>query len=223
MSRFIVMLTQNDRTVHNARAVYQGLQHCRLDLVGFKDIGLPLADLSELTQAIHADGRKVLLEVVSLTRESELASVEAALGLGVDYLLGGRHVREAAALLRGTAIQYFPFAGHTVGHPTKLTGTMDEIVADARALADIEGVHGLDLLAYRFQGDAAELARRVVDAVPLPVIAAGSIDRPTRVQSMVDSGVWGFTVGSALFDAAFEVDPIAMQVQAVLGLTGVCP
>jgi 2,4-dienoyl-CoA reductase-like NADH-dependent reductase (Old Yellow Enzyme family) len=221
MSRFILMLTHSDRTVADAHAVYQGLRGCRLDCVGFKDIGLPMQDLATLTQAIHDDGRTAMLEVVSSTRETELASIQAAVHLGVDYVLGGRHATEAVALLRGTGIRYFPFAGHTVGHPTRLVGSIDAIVADAQALAAIEGVHGLDLLAYRFDGNVPELTRRVVQAVNLPVIAAGSIDRLERIEAMQAAGAWGFTVGSALFDATFAVDPIAAQVNWILAQEGV--
>lgn len=221
MSHFILMLTKNDCTVSNAQTIYQRLRGCALDFVGFKDIGLPVDELALLTQAIHMDGRQVMLEVVSNTRETELASVRAAAELGVDYVLGGRHAREAAALLKGTGIRYFPFAGQTVGHPTRLLGSIDEIVADAQALAAIDGVHGLDLLAYRFDGDVIELTRRVVAAVNMPVIAAGSIDRHERIQAMLDAGAWGFTVGSALFSSTFPVDPMAAQVNWILELNGV--
>jgi 2-keto-3-deoxy-6-phosphogluconate aldolase len=76
-----------------------------------------------------------------------------------------------------------------VGHPTKLTGMAHEIVEDAEQLCALEGVHGLDLLAYRFAGDAPDLARQVVQAVKKPVIAAGSIARPERVQAMRAAGM----------------------------------
>jgi hypothetical protein len=90
-----------------------------------------------------------------------------------------------------------------VGHPTKLTGMAHEIVEDAEQLCALEGVHGLDLLAYRFAGDAPGLACQVVQAVKKPVIAAGSIDRPERVQAMRAAGMWAFTVGSAYLMVCF--------------------
>jgi uncharacterized protein related to proFAR isomerase len=124
-------------------------------------------------------------------------------------------------LLKGRDIQYFPFAGHTVGHPTKLTGSVQEIVEDARELCALDGVNGLDLLAYRAQGDVPELARQVVQAVKKPVIAAGSIDSPERVQAMRAAGMWAFTVGSALFDGLFSTNAMKAQVESVLNLEGV--
>ncbi len=222
-SHFILMLTEHDATVPDALAIYDSLRDSPVRLVGFKDVGLPVASLKQLAQRIRADGRKVMLEVVATSRESELESIRAALEIGVDHLLGGRHVDDALALLAGSSIRYFPFAGHTVGHPTVLEGTMDEIVADARRIAALPGVHGLDLLAYRFagEGDPAELARRVADAVPIPVIAAGSIDSEARVKAMIDAGTWGFTVGSALFQGSFARRLLPAQIDTIFQIEGV--
>ncbi|RDJ97944.1 4-hydroxythreonine-4-phosphate dehydrogenase [Paraburkholderia lacunae] len=223
MSHFILMLTENDATVSDALATYESLRYSPVRYVGFKDIGLPIAALKQLAQRIRADDRKVMLEVVATTRKAELESINAALEIGVDYLLGGRHVEDALTLLRGSAIQYFPFAGRTVGHPTVLEGSMDDIVDDARRIAAMPGVHGLDLLAYRFagEGDPAELTARVVEAVDVPVIAAGSIDREARVKAMIDAKTWGFTVGSALFQEAFVDRRLSAQIDTIFKIEGV--
>ena len=224
MSHFILMLTHNDATVSDAIAHYDSLRDSPVRYVGFKDVGLPIPELKQLAQRIRADGRKVMLEVVATSREAELESIRASLEIGVDYLLGGRHVEDALPLLRGSAVRYFPFAGRTVGHPTVLEGTMDEIVDDARRIASMPGVHGLDLLAYRFAGDGdpAELTRRVVAAVDVPVIAAGSIDRETRVKAMISADTWGFTVGSALFQHAFTDRRLSAQIDRIFTIEGVC-
>ena len=222
MPHFIFMLTRDDRTVVDARQAYASLAGSPLRHVGFKDIGLPFEDLRWLTEQARRDGRQVMLEVVSDSREAELQSVEAAARLGVHCLLGGRHAQDAVRLLHGTGIRYFPFAGRTQGHPTRLTGSLEEILDDARRLAALPGVHGLDLLAYRFGGDAPELARRVVDAVDVPVIAAGSIDRPERVQAMRQAGVWAFTIGSAIFDRRFGDASVRRQVDSVLRMPATC-
>jgi uncharacterized protein related to proFAR isomerase len=223
VSHFVLMLTNHDVTVENALSAYDSMRNSPIRYVGFKDVGLPVKDLKRLAERIRRDGRKVMLEVVATSKETELESIEAALDIGVDYLLGGRHVDDALPLLRGSAVQYFPFAGHTVGHPTILQGTMDEIVEDARRIASLPGVHGLDLLAYRFagEGDPADLTRRVVNAVKVPVIAAGSIDSPARVRTMIGTGVWGFTVGSAIFQGAFVNQFMAAQVDTILQIEGV--
>lgn len=221
MARFILMLTKDDRTVPDAMDVYTDLRESNIRHVGFKDIGLPFTDLEKLVEAIKADGRTSMLEVVSTTKEEELRSVEAATRLGVDYLLGGRHAREAVEMLRGAHTRYFPFAGHTHGHPTKLAGPIESIVEDARMLAAIPGVSGLDLLAYRFDGDVERLVRSVVQAVKVPVIAAGSVDQPERVSALHNAGVWAFTVGSAIFEGRFVKSPMRQQVDAILALDGV--
>lgn len=221
MTHFIFMLTKDDRTVQNALDVYAGLRGSNIRFVGFKDVGLPVEDLQRLAATIRRDGRTTMLEVVSTTKEEELRSVEIGARLGVDYVLGGRHALDATALLKGTRTQYFPFAGQTYGHPTRLAGTISDIVEDARSLAAFPGVNGLDLLAYRFDGDVADLVRRVVGAVDIPVIAAGSIDDPERVQMLRRAGVWAFTVGSALFERRFVQNPMRLQVDAILALEGV--
>ena len=81
----------------------------------------------------------------------------------------------------------------------------------------MEGVSGLDLLAYRYDGDVSALVRSVVGAVDVPVIAAGSMNSEERIRNLADSGIWGFTVGSAIFDGRFARGaPLREQVQAVL-------
>jgi len=202
-------------------AVYESIRKTGIQFVGFKDIGLPMDQLVDLTKAIKRDQRTVMLEVVSTTIESELASIEAGAKLGVDYVMGGRHAKEAVEILRGREIQYFPFAGQTVGHPTRLVGSLEEIADDARSLASIPGVHGLDLLAYRYQGDVPRLTRAVVRAAGIPIVTAGSIDSPERIQAMKEAGAWGFTVGSALFDGAFAEPAVRGQIETILQLEGV--
>lgn len=221
MSRFILMLTRNDHTVPNALEVYEELHDISLSHVGFKDVGVSVDTLKRLADRIHADGRRALLEVVSTSAFDELASVHAAIEIGVDYVMGGRCASEAAALLNGTGIEYFPFCGRTAGIPTRLEGSIDEIVADARRLAEISGVSGLDLLSYRFSGDAEQLTRCVVRAVDLPVVAAGSIDCEGRIRAVCEAGVWGFTIGSALFEGRFARKLVNSQARSIVEIPGV--
>ena len=58
----------------------------------------------------------------------------------------------------------------------------------------MDGVTGLDLLAYRFNGNVEALMTSVVRAVKVPVTVAGSIDRPARIRALAAAGIWGFTV-----------------------------
>lgn len=218
MPEFIFMLTRNDRTVENALEVYDEVRDAGLRYVGFKDVGLPFEELRSLTAEIHAGGQEVMLEVVSEREEDELRSAKAALGLGVDYLLGGTHAREVSEILSGSGIRYCPFPGRVVSHPSLLRGTIEEITQSARSLAALESVHGLDLLAYRYDGDVESLVRSVTGSVDVPVIAAGSVDGVKKIERLADAGVWGFTVGSAIFDGAFATEgaPIREQVETIL-------
>jgi hypothetical protein len=212
---FIFMLTKNDETVSDALAVFESVRHTGLRHIGFKDVGLPVDQLKALANAIRASGRHVFLEVVSLDREAEIRSAKAALEIGVDWLLGGTRPTDVLPIIAGSGVKYCPFPGSIVGHPSLLRGSIAEIVASAQALSRLDGVYGLDLLAYRFDGDVPALVRQVLDTVDVPVIAAGSVDSFDRIAELARLDVWGFTVGSAIFDHRFG-DGVAAQVQAIL-------
>ena len=209
MIEFIFMLTRDDQTVPDALEVYGTLRDTDLRYVGFKDIGLPPARLRELARAMRSDGREVFLEVVSERAEDELRSVQAALDIGVDWLMGGTHAGEALAILDtigppGTPgrPRYCPFPGRVVGHPSILEGTLEEIAESARELTARPGVDGLDLLAYRWEGDVPALVRAVVDAVG----ACSDCHIHTRVRL----GLGGGAVDSA--------DVSALAVEGGIGL-----
>lgn len=219
MPEFIFMLTHEDVTVENALEVYDEVRNTGLRYVGFKDVGPSFETLKELAQTIHEGGHEVMLEVVSERREDELRSARAALDLGVDYLLGGTHADEVAEIVAGTGVRYCPFPGRIVGHPSLLRGGIEEISDSARKLAAMEEVWGLDLLAYRYDGDVDALVRSVVDAVDVPVIAAGSVDSAEKIGRLSDAGVWGFTVGSAIFDGTFTGGSVRERVERVLAMS----
>jgi hypothetical protein len=214
---FIFMLTHHDATVADALAVYEDIRSLPLRYVGFKDIGLPLEELGALTAAIHADGREVMLEVVSERADDELRSIQAARALGVDWVLGGTHPDEGVRALEGSDLRYCPFPGRVVGHPSILEGSIDEIAQSAGSLTSRPQVHGLDLLAYRHAGDVPALVAAVVAATPKPIIAAGSVDSIERIQDLRRLGVWGFTVGGAVFEGRFPAPATPRaQIEAIL-------
>jgi hypothetical protein len=106
------------------------------------------------------------------------------------------------AALKGTSLKYYPFPGHVYSHPSILDGTIDEIKAHALSL-EAKGVDGLDLLAYRYTGDAPRLLREVAAAVHVPLVSAGSVATFERIAEIWRTRTWGFTIGSAFFEGTF--------------------
>jgi hypothetical protein len=220
MSEFVFMLTHDDTTVPNARDVLEELLESGLRYVGFKDVGASPAVLKEIAARAHEAGMEVMLEIVSTSAEDELRSIHAAIEVGVDWVLGGTNPERGVEILDGTGLRYCPFPGTVVGHPSVLEGTIDEIAAHARRLGEMDGVHGLDLLAYRHETvDPVALTAAVVDALVGPVIVAGSIATAAQIADVEGAGAWGFTIGGAIFEGRLPGgDSVAGQVAAVLEL-----
>ena len=178
MPEFVFMLTHDDATVQDAFEVYDEVRDTGLHFIGFKDVGLPFDRLKALTEVMHEGGREVMLEVVS--EEGGRAPLGGGGPRPRGRLPARRHpCREVTRMLSGTGIRY-PFPGRIVGHPSLLRGSIEEITQSAVELAAMDGVGGLDLLAYRHDGDVERLVRSVVASVEKPVIAAGSVDSEER-------------------------------------------
>jgi len=202
MVEFIFFLTYSDVTVYNAIDVFEKRKNTGIKYVGFKDVGLPKEKLLELHERMKKEGMTTFLEVVSATEEDNLRSAKMGIELGVDNLIGGTYVRQTLPLLQDTNIKYFPYIGKVIGHPCLLRGTIEEITRDARTVEDL-GANGIDLLAYRYDGNPEHLIRTVQEAVRIPLIIAGSINSLERVRKMTELDVWAFTIGSAIFDKKF--------------------
>ncbi len=216
--RFIFMLTRNDRTVDDASQQLQTALSLGVRHIGFKDIGLPLGQLKRLNAAIKAGGATSYLEVVSLDRDSEIVSAKAAVEIGVDILLGGTRVDDVLPIIAGAGIAYFPFPGRITGHPSVLEGSIDEVVASAKAMAARDGVHGLDLLAYRSAENVPALMKAVCAAISKPVYVAGSIASPDRIAVVQGAGAAGFTIGTAALDGKYPASghDVPSQLTAIL-------
>lgn len=216
--RFIFMLTRNDRTVDDAPQQLQTALSLGVRHIGFKDIGLPLAQLKRLNAAIKAGGATSYLEVVSLDRDSEIVSARAAVEIGVDILLGGTRVDDVLPIIDGAGIAYCPFPGRITGHPSVLEGSIEEIVASAKAMAARDGVHGLDLLAYRSEQNVPALMKAVCAAISKPVYIAGSIASPDRIAVVQGAGAAGFTIGTAALDGKYPASgqDVPSQLTAIL-------
>jgi hypothetical protein len=220
MSEFIFMLTRDDKTVSDARAIYESISDTGVTHVGCKDLGLPRDELKALIDDIRSNGHTSYLEVVSETEEATLESARVAADIGPDYLIGGTLIQPVQEILEGTAIRFFPYVGQIVDHPCLLRGTIADITIDTRAAA-VLGVDGINLLAYRYDGDVDELVESVVQVTTLPVIAAGSVDSVERIAALSERGIWGFTVGTAALDGKFAPGrPLAAQLEAILSAAG---
>jgi hypothetical protein len=216
--RFIFMLTRDDRTIPDARAMVPAIESSGVRYAGAKDVGLPPAELGRLFSDLRAAGCTTFLEVVSETPEAMLASARAALEIGPDYLIGGTEIEPTQRLLAGTGIRFFPYVGRVIGHPCLLRGSIEEIVAGGRQ-AEAAGVDGINLLAYRYDGDVERLVGDLLAAISVPVLCAGSIDSEARIEARRRLGVWGFTIGTAVLDGAFlPGHPLADQLSRVLEL-----
>nr|MDO8100577.1 hypothetical protein [Candidatus Njordarchaeota archaeon] len=216
MVEFIFMLTHSDMTIPNAIQVFEETKATGIRCIGFKDIGLPKEKLMKLVEMMKKKKMKTFLEVVSGSEEENLRSARVAVNLGVDYLIGGTYPKQTLPAVKRSGIKYFPYIGKIVGHPCLLRGTIDEIVDDARKVEKM-GVDGINLLAYRYDGDVRKLITSVKKAVRVPLIIAGSIDSYERVREMLNLDVWAFTIGGAVLEKKFVPrGTLSDQIKAVL-------
>lgn len=110
-------------------------------------------------------------------------------------------------------MKYMPFVGKLSERPTVLEGDIDEIIAEAKSYI-AKGAWGIDLLGYRYTGDAVKLIDRLVSELDAPVCVAGSIDSFERLDEIKKINPWSFTIGSAFFDKKFG-DDFSEQIDVV--------
>lgn len=213
--KLVVMLTDNDETVGNAKEVFLASKHLPIQDWGFKDVGLPFDQMVDLVNAMKENGKTANLEIVSLSEEECLAGAKIAVDTGFDVLMGTVYHPSIQAFLKGTGVKYYPFCGKVYGHPSILDGTIEEVVAHAKYL-EAQGVDGIDLLSYRYTGDAAALLAAVVKAVNIPVISAGSVNSFNRIDEVAATGAAGMTMGSALFHEDFLKGSFTQNLESVV-------
>ena len=201
----IVMLTHHDQTVPDALELFERTKEYPITHWGFKDVGLSPNEMQPVVTAMKDAGKVTFLEVVSLSEAEGLQGAHLAVELGFDILMGTVFYPSIGEYLKDKPVRYYPFPGHVHSHPSILDGTIEDIVAHACEL-ETYGVHGLDLLTYRYNGEASRLLKQVVQSTQIPVISAGSIASFERINEVWDSGAWGFTIGSAFFDKKFVAD-----------------
>lgn len=201
----IVMLTYNDKTVENALDLFNQMKETPVSHWGFKDVGLGPEEMEKVVDSMNAAGKTTYLEVVSLTEEEGLAGAKLAAECGFDILMGTVFFDSINEYLKDKPVKYYPFPGHVHSHPSILDGTFEEIVQHTREM-EVKGVDGMDLLTYRYTGDAPALLKEVVAATQLPIVSAGSIDSYDRIAEVRDTAAWGYTIGTAFFEKKFIPD-----------------
>ena len=202
----IVMLTHNDRTVENAIEIYRECRNSKAKFWSFKEVGLPDGKMKELCAMMKADGKTTFLEIVAYTEEECLAGAQYAVDCGFDYLMGTMYFDSVRDLVKNAGIKYMPFVGDVRDRPSVVYGTIEDTIKEGVELLKSGKVDGIDLLGYRFVGDAVKLNHDFVETVQPygPVCLAGSVSSYQRLDEVAYAGSWAFTIGGAFFENKFE-------------------
>ena len=171
----IVMLTHNDRTAENAREIFEQCKDTRAKCWGFKEEPLPLDDMKKLYARMKELGKTTFLEVVTYSEREGLDGARIAAACRCDFLMGTKFFDSVNDVCKDNGIRYMPFVGKVSGRPSILEGTLDEMLDEARYCLS-KGVYGLDLLGYRYTGDATALNKNFVAGIKAPVCIAGSVN-----------------------------------------------
>ena len=201
-TQLIVMLTHHDQTVENADEVFEVCKNSKATCWGFKEHPLPLPDMKQLYAKMKGCGKTTFLEVVEYSEAEGLAGAQMAVECGCDVLMGTKFYDSINDYCHEHHLRYMPFVGDVVGRPSVLGGTIDGMIAEAQEYLR-KGVYGIDLLAYRYTGDASALISKFLKEVSAPVCIAGSIDSMERLDEVKTAAPWAFTIGSALFENKF--------------------
>lgn len=211
----IVMLTHNDKTVSNAIEVFEQCMNTPAKYWGFKEAGIPIGEMKTLCKMMKDAGKTTFLEVVEYTEKECFAGAEMAVECGFDVLMGTMYFESINNYIKDNGIKYMPFIGKIENRPSILKGSIDEIIAEGDSLIK-EGIYGIDLLGYRYVGDAVELNRRAVSEIDLPICLAGSVSSYQRLDEVKAANPWAYTIGSAFFENKFD-GSFAEQIDKVIG------
>lgn len=199
----IVMLTHNDETVNNAHEIFEKCKNSDAKFWGFKEKSLPIEQMKNLYKYMKECGKTIFLEVVEYTEKEGLEGAKLALECGCDILMGTVFFDSINEFCKKNNLKYMPFVGKVTERPSILEGEIDEIIKEANEYLK-KGVYGLDLLGYRYTGNAVELNERFVLEVNAPVCIAGSVNGYERLDELKNINPWSFTIGSAFFENKFD-------------------
>ncbi|MGN0595370.1 MAG: hypothetical protein ACI4I6_09435 [Hominimerdicola sp.] len=198
----IVMLTYNDLTVNNAYEIFEECKDSKAVYWGMKEENLPVKQMEKLYAYMKKCGKKTVLEVVAYTEDKCLEGARLAVKLGCDILMGTMFSESINELCRKNNIKYMPFVGNITQRPSVLKGNIEDMINEANGYIE-KGAYGIDLLGYRYVGDAVALNREIVRNVNAPICIAGSVDSFERLDELKACAPKAFTIGSAFFENKF--------------------
>lgn len=198
----VVMLTYDDFTVKNAYDIFDKCKDSKAEYWGFKEEPLPLEEMKRIFSYMKQCGKTTLLEVVAYTEEECLNGAKTALECGVDFLVGTIFYDSVNDFCKQHKLKYMPFVGEIKDRPSVLEGDIDCMINEAKEYIS-KGAYGIDLLGYRYTGNSVELNDRFVAEVNAPVCLAGSVNNYERLDEVIKTSPWSFTIGSAFFDNKF--------------------
>ncbi|MGN0633352.1 MAG: hypothetical protein ACI4JW_05735 [Oscillospiraceae bacterium] len=198
----IVMLTYNDLTVSNAYEIFEECKDSKAVYWGMKEEDLPVKQMEKLYAYMKKCGKKTVLEVVAYTEDKCLEGAQLAVKLGCDILMGTIFSESINELCRENNIKYMPFVGDITERPSVLNGNIEDMINEANGYIE-KGAYGIDLLGYRYVGDAVALNREMVRNVNAPICIAGSVDSFERLDELKACAPKAFTIGSAFFENKF--------------------
>lgn len=212
-STLTVMLTYNDMTVCNAYEIFEKCKNSSAEYWGFKEEPLARDEMKKLFAYMKECGKKTVLEVVCYDEKNSLAGAYVAAECGCDYLMGTVFFDSVNEFCKAHNLKYLPFVGKLSERPSVLDGDIDDMIAEAKEYLE-KGVYGIDLLGYRYNGDASKLIERFVNEVDAPVCVAGSVNSYERLDEIKKISPWSFTIGGAFFEKVFGED-FAEQINTV--------
>lgn len=200
--KLIVMLTDQDHTVWNAADIFEQCKNSKAEYYGMKEKPLPIEQMKEIYEQMRAIGKKTAMEVVAYTEEEGLKGAALAAECNCDLLMGTLYYDSILGFCRDHHMKYMPYVGTVTERPSVLSGSIEDMILQGEHLLH-NGVYGINLLGYRYTGNAALLNKQIVSRLPAPVCIAGSVDSYHKLDEIRSIHAWAFTIGSAFFEHKF--------------------
>ena len=164
---------------------------------------MPIEEMKKLYGYMKDLGKTTFLEVIAYTEEEGLKGAKLAVECGVDVLMGTIFYDSINEYCKENNLKYMPFVGKVSQRPSVLEGSAEDMIKEANEYLK-KGAYGIDILGYRYTGNAAELNKKFVANVNAPVCIAGSVNSYERLDEIKDASPWAFTIGGAFFENKFS-------------------